>query len=455
VRSQDRFLGDFLFNVLRDEPVLYTQSDSLLKQFFGVGTQFYGDNDLRIDEAKLSELADKNRLDIELLFLLRLTEPFSVDKCSLRKEDTVSPYSFVCPEQIELMRQDLKLLFLYKEHVPRRELINYMTTLMVFHTALYFFQLVKITNHAVATGKLPPSRGQEPRAGEGRTHVPFDLNLFCDLTNGHDATVKHLAETSYGDHFKEIEQYFRSGYYLKKLEEFATPSLDAKQREQSGRAYLQLLLEGFRKHANLDGHFNRDIFQVVEASKDDEDPESTVNADLQRIIDVAAQRKLNKLETWVEILVYFQYGNLRAKHRDLIGGLCRIGNESGFLTGRGRAKRRFVLGNELLEVLIQIAVLRLRDSDGKFETRPMPIREFVDWLANRYGLLIDKISVTPGQPESEGANRALSSNFEALKTRLRQLGFFTDLSDASNSQVISPRFEITHGELVQAGSSST
>ncbi len=50
VRSQDRFLGDFLFNVLRDEPVLYTNSDSLLKKFFGLGVQFYGDNDLRIDD---------------------------------------------------------------------------------------------------------------------------------------------------------------------------------------------------------------------------------------------------------------------------------------------------------------------------------------------------------------------------------------------------------------------
>lgn len=456
VRSQDRFLGDFLFNVLRDEPVLYTNSDSLLKQFFGLGVQFYGDNDLRVDEEKLKELAAANRLDIELLFLLRLTEPFPVDKCSLKKEDHIAPHSFMCPEQVELLRRDLQLLFLYKEHVPRRELINYMTTLMVFHSALYFFQLAKITNQAVATGKLPGARGAVPAPGEARTHVPFDLNLFCDLTNGHDPVVKELAETCYADLFKEVEQYFRSGYYLKKLDEFATPSLDAKQREQTGREYIQLLLDGFRNHPDLDGYFNRDIYQVLEASKDadEEGEESGLNTEIQRVVDVANQRKLNKLETFVEMLLHIQYVHLRKKHRDLIAGLCRIDQESGFLTGKGRAKRRFVLGNELLEVLIQLAVLQRRESDQKFETRPIPIRQFVDWLAGRYGLLVDQLSLSGNSGDSENVNRALASNYDALKTRLRQLGFFTDLADASNSQVIAPRFEITHGELAEAGAAA-
>ena len=62
-------------------------------------------------------------------------------------------------------------------------------------------------------------------------------------------------------------------------------------------------------------------------------------------------------------------------------------------------------------------------------------------------LLIDRLSLDGNDIESEQVNRALANNFEELKTRLRQLGFFTDLADASNSQVIAPRFEITHGEL--------
>ena len=152
----------------------------------------------------------------------------------------------------------------------------------------------------------------------------------------------------------------------------------------------------------------------------------------------------------MEILLHFQYGTLREQHRKLIAGLCGIDQERGFLAGKGRVKRRFVLGNELLEVLIQLAVLHQRHSDGQFETRPIPIRQFVDWLGRRYGLLIDTLSITGDRVESEQVNRALAKNYEALKTRLRQLGFFTDLADASNSQVIAPRFTITHGQLEAA-----
>ena len=95
--------------------------------------------------------------------------------------------------------------------------------------------------------------------------------------------------------------------------------------------------------------------------------------------------------------------------------------------------------------MIQLAVLEHRKSDNKWQSRPVPIRQFVDWVGGRYGLLIDTLG--PSAVENEETNRALAMNYEALKTRLRQTGFFTDLADASNSQVILPRFAITGEEL--------
>ena len=444
VKRQDRYLSDWLYSVVHDDDLLYARPDSLFRRFFGAGVKFSGDSDLRTDESALAALAADGRLDIELLFLLRLTEPFDVDKFGTRAQDQVVPHSFICPEQVELMREDLGLLFLYKDQIPRRELINYMTTLMVFHAALYVFQVVKIANHAVAQGELPLARGACPKAGEPRHHAPFELTLFCDLANGHDPTVKALSETSYQDLFKEVERYFRSGYTLKKLEEFAASYLSPAQKKQTGKDYVALLLEAFRNHPDLNGYFNRDINDVIQAARDpdteDDDP------DIARIIEVCNQRKLDRLDTFVEILLHFQYVTLRDQHRKLIAGLSGIDQERGFLAGKRRVKRRFVLGNELLEVLIQLAVLRERQSDNRFETHPIQIRDFVDWLAGRYGLAIDRLG-PEAAAESEQVNRALARNYDALKTRLRQLGFFVDLADASNSQVIEPRFAITGAEL--------
>lgn len=90
--------------------------------------------------------------------------------------------------------------------------------------------------------------------------------------------------------------------------------------------------------------------------------------------------------------------------------------------------------------------MEIQASDQKWYSREIEIGEFVYWLQERYGLLIDKYG--DDVPEDEQTNRALATNYEHLKIRLRQLGFFTALSDASNSQVIRPRFPIVEDEPV-------
>lgn len=443
VKGQDRRLSEFYYNALKDDPTLTSANDSLMRQFFEVGSRRHGDNDYRVDESTLKQLADDHKLDIELLFLLRLLEPFETDKYSTKKDDQVPEVDFLCPEQIDLMKQDLKLLFLYKDCIPRRELINYMSTLMTFHAALYFYQTVRIANYMVANSKLPSARGEAPQPGEPRSHAPFQLDFFCDMTGGHDDQVDGLAKQRFTEHYKDMERYFKSAYLMKKLEEFAGGYLTPDQKKSGGKAYIELLLKGYLKHKDIDGFFARDIQQIRQAGYDEESGE--FNPEVERILAICNDRGLNRLQTFVEILYHFQYSTLREQHRKLISGLCGNELDRGFMAGRGRARRKYVIGNELLEVLIQLAVLERRDSDGKWQTRPIPIRKFVDWLSGRYGILIDTLG--PTGEESEPNNRALATNYEALKTRLRQLGFFTDLADASNSQVIEPRFRIFDGEI--------
>ncbi|MCO6042669.1 hypothetical protein NG895_02005 [Aeoliella sp. ICT_H6.2] len=443
VKGQDRRLSQFFYNALKDDPTLTSAPDSLMRQFFEIGARRHGDNDYRVDENALKQLATDHKLDIELLFLLRLLQPFDTDKYSTKKDDQVADTEFLCPEQIDLMKQDLKLLFLYKDCIPRRELINYMTTLMVFHAALYFYQIVRIANHMIEHGKLPEPQGEQPQPGDPRSHAPFTLDIFCDMAGGHHEQVDSIAKQRFTEHFKDVEKYFKSAYLMKKLEEFAGGYLTPDQKKGGGKAYIELLLKGYLNHKDIDGYFARDIQAIRQAGYDEESGE--FNPDVERIIAICNGRGLNRLQTFVEILYHFQYSTLREQHRKLISGLCGNELDRGFMAGRGRARRKYVIGNELLEVLIQLAALEKRESDNKWQTRPMPIRKFVDWLGGRYGLLIDTLG--PNGEESEQNNRALAANYEALKTRLRQLGFFTDLADASNSQVIEPRFHIVSGEM--------
>ena len=77
---------------------------------------------------------------------------------------------------------------------------------------------------------------------------------------------------------------------------------------------------------------------------------------------------------------------------------------------------------------------------GETNNVAITVSDFVKRLRDRYGILIDSTGEENDSPEIA---RALEVNYTFLKDRLRQLGFFTDLSDASISQVIKPRFPVT------------
>ena len=77
VRSQDRDVSVFLYNVLRDSGLLDAEA---LLPFLTLGTTDFGEHDLKIQEP------DAKNLDIETLFLLRLLEHFKVDLADRRKK---------------------------------------------------------------------------------------------------------------------------------------------------------------------------------------------------------------------------------------------------------------------------------------------------------------------------------------------------------------------------------
>lgn len=107
----------------------------------------------------------------------------------------------------------------------------------------------------------------------------------------------------------------------------------------------------------------------------------------------------------------------------------------------GRAAPRwFTLDSHLLETLVQIAVVG-RASDGTLWTRAILLDDFVDWLRTRYGFVVYAPAHREVPPEELGAWR---ENERAFRQRLHQIGFFTDLSDAYNSQTLRPRYQVEH-----------
>jgi hypothetical protein len=221
-------------------------------------------------------------------------------------------------------------------------------------------------------------------------------------------------------------RYFRAHYKLAKLDEFARTFPG-----YSAGGTLDDLVK-FLGHKDVDAYFRVKLGDITATEVGEErDPE------IQAILDL----NLAPFDAYVEILTQKTFKTRIIMHKKLMASLCGLNRDDGFLHGGRGQKRKYVLGSQLLELLVQLAVVdaRTRHGQAEFYTKPITITDFVEWLRDRYGILIDATKVPSDSPD---VARALDANYSALKDRLRQLGFFTDLSDASISQVIRPRFPI-------------
>lgn len=117
-------------------------------------------------------------------------------------------------------------------------------------------------------------------------------------------------------------------------------------------------------------------------------------------------------------------------------------NERGYLA-QGRSKkhpRRYVLGTRLLETLVQIQVLHLEND--RFVTKSLSIEELTKNLRERYGLIINGLSEERFSNADVNTILAFKENVEAFKFKLRQIGFYNDLSDAYILQKVRPRYQM-------------
>jgi hypothetical protein len=157
---------------------------------------------------------------------------------------------------------------------------------------------------------------------------------------------------------------------------------------------------------------------------------------------------LPEFETYLEMLVSLRGPFHRHYITQCIDSLLLKNREGAFLA-QGRTKsapRRFVLDSRLLEVLLQIAVLKPGGASG-FHTGEMRVDELLVFLRERYGIYIDQLPRGDGfTTTSIDDRRALRDNLKAFTGRLREVGFYRDLSDAYITQTITPRYRIAADE---------
>ena len=97
-------------------------------------------------------------------------------------------------------------------------------------------------------------------------------------------------------------------------------------------------------------------------------------------------------------------------------------------------------------MLVQLSVLKWTEKGGKkeFYSDPILIEDFLAWMEARYGCVIGGSQLARGKgPVTMEEHQAYRDNVRCtLKDRLREIGFYDDLSDAYNASAIRPRYPI-------------
>ena len=410
-----------------------TEALKQLKQYFFKGV-----------DPSTGKMDFDSSVDVEAQALLNTLNSKEVTE-DVPQRDSRSVHQPACIGTAGLLANDVLRLLRYKDVIPRTVMVDYLKILLAFHLALYHLRLLKLLPRLVAKkGKEPICEAQrcpvKPFEKSPFGDCPHQIGLFLDVKGQPDSWIAELAKRSAETYYRRIPGYIKAAFLSRKLDEMGgyLQKIGKPPRGKRGELtlndVLDLLSDDYKADRNK--FFDTRLQNIVEeAGGDDND----LDPELQQVFDL----KLDSMEAYIECLAVVR-GDYHRKFITNFLDSSMLKNRSGALIAQTRARgapRRFVLDTRLLEVLLRLAVLEVKD--GRFQTCEIRLDDLLAFLRTRYGLHIDCLPDGDGfgSPSIQDGE-ALRINKEAFKEKLRDIGFFRDLSDAYITQNVTPRYRI-------------
>ena len=407
-----------------------------LADFLGQGMDAAGGYDTYDEETPL---------DLDTLMIVRMVDAPNLQESPSGRGSVPEPP--LCFGQAKLMCNDLRRLLAYQGIVPRRVLVDYLRTAFGLHLGLHLLRLFRQLTGWVREGEAHPAclncpvdpASQHPFAAcpyafqnPGASH-PLP-ELLVDMGEDYVQHMAHLSRQNCASHYAQIDDYIRAVFTVNQVKRFA--------QSDRGRRYLSRppdtvagLVELLRQSPDpLQDFFSDRLDDVL--------PSEGLSEERPEIQAVYEMHNLGALQRFIELVCLERTRYYRKYLTEQLDSVLMKNRDTCLLRqGRGRRnERRWHVGSQLLEVLVQIAVQEPvgKGSQTGFRSRPILVDDFVRWLGERYGLVL-----MPAWPDATIADyEAFNTNLRCLKQRLREVGFYTDLSDAYNAQIIRPRYPI-------------
>ena len=402
--TRDYNSADQLFIMLSQRPEVM----KALKNYLSIGW----DNASR-------RLVDSSTLDVDTAGILHLIKLVDIDTKASSSQIVIKP---LLEKQANLFCDDIMRLLAYQHSIPRSVFIDYLRILVGFHLSLYFQKLIYLFPKMVK---------------EGTVEVVDDWNQVVDLTDKLESNIAPIACSDMDKTLNGLIDYIRASYSIRVMRRLETPNASvAKALSMIKNPTVEINAD---INANLRAIYNK-YYANAKTAEEQQEAEQNVK-DLQDYL----QFEETPLDKYVQCLMKVGAAYQLKFSRDFIDK-ASMKNEASALIIDGRSRkhtRRGAIGSKLLEVLVQLLVLEQTPS-GEIGSRPLSIRQLAKEIRDRYGLIIDGTDEPRFKDADIKTHLAFKENMNALKNKLRQIGFYTDLSDASSLQKIRPRYKFNH-----------
>jgi hypothetical protein len=418
----DQQVYEMLFHAKRGQQAL----DALKRFFFEGEDPITGQSDSGVV------------IDVETQALKHLSDQVAQEVPELNSRQVHRP---LCLSGANLLAEDVLRLMAYSRFIPRSVMVEYLKTLFAFHMGLYHLRLLKLLPSMVQDRGANSSCSQVCNVREGLCRQ--QVSIVLDVAGIPGTPMAKLAERSAEAHYNRIPRYVIAHYSARKLTEFAEfrrkgQGLGKASGEDPESLEDVLKLLGPKFETDREGFFAQRLSGLIDSETQDSD-------ELTPEVQALLQMMPTNFDKYVEWLTHLRGQYHRSFIVRCLDSLLMKNTPSAVLTqARGpKALRRFMLGGQLLEVLLQILMVQAEPNGQGVRTQPIRLNDLIDQLRTRYGLHLDRLPEGDGFDETSiHDHAALGGNLEAFRMRLREFGFFRDLSDASVSQTVVPRYKV-------------
>ena len=398
--NRDYFASDQIYTMLKSAPEVLEG----LKRYLQRGW-----------DGDVGKITGTGPLDVDTAGILMLIADIKEKPQPKTKLENIRP---LLRRQTEIFIDDLRRLLEYQDVLPRAVFIEYFRILIGFHLAIYEMNVI---------WQLPKMRQA------GKSDIEDDWTMVVDVTDNLDSRVAPYAVKDMEKLANTLNRYFKTTFEVNAVQEM----LESLGMDHSIEDVLNELKNGCPRVGTL---AQLKYSTLMTLFKDDEEIKEGIRK-MQQYLDEKDYfgRYINILENASGGSRYqYKY------HLQCLDSLTMKNTES-MLTASGvrsrKHPRRGAMGAKLLETLVQLLVLKETDSGG-FESKPLSIEQLAQLIRERYGIIINGINEPRFANADVETHAAFRENMDAFKNKLRQIGFYSDLSDACILQKIQPRYKI-------------